>query len=124
MQGLNKVMLIGNATRNAELRHTANGKAVSNIRLATNRVVGGAKKTQYHTIICWGPLAEQTGKYVTKGRLEQRTFTDDEGKHRRVVEIIASEVQFLTGRPGERTSEPVADTAPPEDELNVEDIPL
>jgi single-stranded DNA-binding protein len=51
MRGVNTVILIGNATRDAELRHTKSGKAVSNIRIATNRKVGGEEQTQYHTII-------------------------------------------------------------------------
>jgi single-strand DNA-binding protein len=123
MRGVNKVLLIGNATRDAELRQTNSGKAVSNIRLATNRVVGGEEQTQYHTIVCWDSLAEQTGKYVKKGRLlyvegrlEYRTFTDDEGKDRGAVEIIASDVTFLGGRSGEAEQEKTEDTAPAEGE--------
>ena len=69
MRGVNKVILIGNATRDTELRSTSNGKAVSNIRMATNRNVNGQEQTQYHTIVCWDTLAETTAKYVTKGRL-------------------------------------------------------
>ena len=92
MRGINKVILLGRATRDTELRATGNGTPVSNIRLATNRVTrtkdGELKdSTQYHTVICWERLAEQTGKHVTKGRLvyvegrlESRSFTDKEGK--------------------------------------------
>jgi single-strand DNA-binding protein len=105
MRGVNKVILVGNATRDAELRHTESGKSVSNIRLATNRRVNGEEKTQFHTVVCWDTLAETTGKYVKRGRLiyvegrlEYRTFTDDESKDRGVVEIVASDVQFLGGR--------------------------
>lgn len=58
---------IGNATRDAELRHTQSGKPVSNIRLATNRKVHGQELTQFHTIVCWDMLAETTGSYVKKG---------------------------------------------------------
>src|SRR6185437_5786971 len=67
MRSVNKVILIGNATRNAELRHTSTGKAVSNIRLATNRVVNGPETTQFHTVICRDKLAEITSQYVKKG---------------------------------------------------------
>lgn len=105
MRGVNKVILIGNAARDAELRHTTSGKAVSNLRLATNRKVGGQEQTQFHTIVCWDTLAETTATYVKKGdplyvegRLEYRSFQDDEGKERGVCEIIASDVQFLGGR--------------------------
>ena len=67
MRGVNKVILIGNATRDAELRHTQTGKAVSSIRLATNRTVKGEEETQFHSIVCWDRLAETTAEYVKKG---------------------------------------------------------
>ena len=102
MRGVNKVILIGNATRDAELRHTQSGKPVSNIRLATNRKVNGQEATQFHTIVCWDTLAKTTSTYVKKGdplyvegRLEYRSFQDEEGKERGVCEIIANDVQFL-----------------------------
>src|SRR3712207_9154053 len=74
MRGINKVILLGRATRDTELRSTGNGTPVSNIRLATNWVVRGkdgelGEHPQYHTVICWDRLAEQTGTHVTKGRL-------------------------------------------------------
>src|SRR5215213_71059 len=108
MRGVNKVILIGNATRDAELRHTQSGKAVSSIRLATNRKVGESEETQFHSIVCWEGLAETTSKYVKKGdplyvegRLQYRSYQDDEGKERGVCEIVASDVQFLgRRRPG------------------------
>src|SRR5215204_1078622 len=96
MKGINKVILLGRATRDTELRSTTSGKPVANIRLATNRVVRGADgelvdHPQYHTVICFDRLAEQTAKHVTKGRLifvegrlESRSFTDKEGKKRAV----------------------------------------
>jgi single-strand DNA-binding protein len=126
MRGINKVILLGRATRDTELRSTGSGTPVSNIRLATNRV-GRSKDgeltehPQYHTVICWDRLAEQTGKHVTKGRLvyvegrlESRAFTDKEGKAREVTEVIAADVQFLDG-PGTKsadlpTQEHTADT--------------
>ena len=67
MRGVNKVIIIGNATRDAELRHTTSGKAVSNLRIATNRTANGQEKTQYFTVICWDKLAELTGTFVKKG---------------------------------------------------------
>ena len=109
MRGINKVILLGRATRDTELRSTTSGTPVSNIRLATNPTVRGkdgelAEHPQYHTVICWDRLAEQTGKHVTKGRLvyvegrlESRSFTDKDGKERAVTEVIAADVQFLDG---------------------------
>jgi single-strand DNA-binding protein len=100
-----KIILIGNATRDAELRHTQSGKAVSSMRLATNRKVGDGEETQYHSVVCWEGLAETTSTYVTKGdplyvegRLQYRSFQDEEGKARGITEIVASDVQFLSRR--------------------------
>ena len=105
MRGVNKVLLIGNATRDAELRHTQTGKAVSNLRLATNRSIKGAEETQFHSVVCWDRLAETTAEYVKKGdplyvegRLQYRSFQDEEGKERGVCEIVADDVQFLSRR--------------------------
>src|SRR5829696_7136367 len=116
MRGINKVILLGRATRDTELRSTPSGTSVSNMRLATNRVTRGkdgelVEHPQYHTIICWERLAEQTGKHVTKGRLvyvegrlESRSFTDKDGKERAVTEVIAADVQFLDG-PGTKSTD-------------------
>jgi single-strand DNA-binding protein len=106
MRGINKVILIGNATRAAELRHTQTGKAVSNIRLATNRTVKGEEETQFHTVVCWDRLAETTAEYVKKGdplyvegRLQYRSYQDEEGQERGTCEVVADDVQFLGRRP-------------------------
>src|SRR5919109_4984965 len=109
MRGVNKVILLGHATRDAELRHTQTGKAVSSIRLATNRQIKGEEATQFHIVVCWDRLAETTAEYVKKGdplyvegRLQYRSFQDEEGKERGVAEVVASDVQFL----GRRKVEP------------------
>ncbi len=111
MRGVNKVILIGNATRDAELRHTGSGKPVASIRLATHRMIrtaGGEREeeSQFHSVVCWDSLAETTSTYVKKGdplyvegRLQYRSFQDEEGKERGVCEVAAADVQFL-GRRG------------------------
>jgi single-strand DNA-binding protein len=136
MRGVNKVILIGHATRDAELRHTGSGKAVSSIRLATNRKVGEGEETQYHTVICWEGLAETTSKYVKKGeplyvegRLQYRTYQDAEGTERGVVEIVASDVQFLGKRASAATSgdgpvESTATSAPDANHVSPDEIPF
>jgi len=131
MRSVNKVILIGNATRDAELRHTQSGKPVSNIRLATNRTVNGEEQTQFHTVVCWDTLAETTSKYVKKGdplyvegRLEYRTFADEEGKDRGVVEIVASDVQFLGRRGAGEEHEPKLTSHVDTDEVSPDEIPL
>jgi single-strand DNA-binding protein len=132
MKGVNKVILLGRATRDTELRSTGGGTPVSNIRLATNRVTRGkdgelVEHPQYHTVICWERLAEQTGKHVTKGRLlyvegrlENRSFTDKDGKEREVTEVIAADVQFLDG-PGDKRTDLLADDR---DDSAVEDLDI
>lgn len=130
MRGINKVILIGNATRDAELRHTTAGKPVCSIRLATNRVVHDQEETQYHTIVCWETLAETTSKYVKRGdplyvegRLQYRSFQDEEGKERGIAEIVASEVQFLRARKTPRGSEVVTDQTIATDEVGSDELP-
>src|SRR5215207_10096193 len=123
MRGINKVILLGRATRDTERRATTGGKPVANMRLATNRVTRGTdgeltEHPQYHTVICWERLAEQTGKHVTKGRLiyvegrlESRSFTDKDGTERAVTEVIAADVQFLDA-PGTKSADLPADEPP------------
>lgn len=135
MRGINKVILLGRATRDTELRATGSGTPVSNIRLATNRVTRATdgeltEHPQYHTVICWDRLAEQTGKHVTKGRLlyvecrlESRSFTDKDGKDREITEVIASDVQFLDGPGTKRTDRPTEDRAADTDFDDI-DIPF
>ena len=138
MRGVNKVILVGHATRGAELRHTAAGKPVSSIRLATNRLTRTAsgergEDSQYHTIICFDTLAETTSTYVKKGdplyvegRLQYRTYIDSEGANRGVTEIIASDVQFLGKRPPSG-ADALADNREPDagaPEVDLDDIPF
>src|SRR5437764_2511124 len=128
MAAVNKVILVGNTTRDTELHTTKSGKPVANMRLATNRSVNGEEQSQFHTVVCWDRLAEIVAQYATKGRqvyvegrLEYRTFTDDEGKERGAVEIIASDVQFLGGRGKAETLEVPAAVAT--EEVNLDDLP-
>jgi single-strand DNA-binding protein len=136
MRGVNKVILIGNATRAAELRHTASGKPVASIRLATNRMVrtagGERQESQFHSVVCWDSLAETASRYVKKGdplyvegRLAYRTYTDSDGQTRGAVEIVASDVQFLSGR---KDTHPEArserELAAADETIDLEDIPV
>ena len=139
MRGINKVILIGNATRDAELRHTQSGKAVASLRLATNRMVRSGdgdpkEETQFHSVVCWDTLAETTSRYVKKGdplyvegRLAYRQYTDSDGQTRGAVEIVAADVQFLSGRRDGGTPNGVATVEEPDAsdaELDLSDIPF
>jgi single-strand DNA-binding protein len=134
MRGINKVILLGRATRDTELRSTQSGTPVSNLRLATNRVTlakdgEAVEHPQYHTVICWDRLAEQTGKHVTKGRLvyiegrlESRSFTDKDGNERAVTEVIAADVQFLDGPATKGADLPPEDRV--DDAADVDDLDI
>lgn len=110
MASLNKVMLIGNTGKDAELRYTANGTAQSQFSLAVNFRRKGTSgdwedATEWFNIVVFGDQAERTSQYITKGkqlyiegRLQTRTWDDDQGvKHYR-TEVIANQVLFLGSR--------------------------
>jgi single-strand DNA-binding protein len=107
MANLNKVFLIGNLTRDPELRYTPQGTAVVNLRLATNRHFkdkeGQMKEeTCFVTAVVWDKQAETCNRYLRKGRplfvegrLQSRSFQDNSGQKRFVLEVRAERVQFL-----------------------------
>ncbi len=109
-RSLNLVQLIGNLTRDPELRYTPNGSAVCTMGLATNRSwttsEGSGQRqeeTTYHRIVVWGKLAEICGQMLKKGskayvqgRLQNRKWTTKEGQERETVEIVADQVIILS----------------------------
>ena len=108
MANLNKVMLIGNLTRDPELRHTPKGSAVADLGLAVNRKVqdgnGGWKdETTFVDVTVWGSSAENAQKFLTKGRgvfIEgrlQMDVWDDKatGQKRSKLKVVADNLQFL-----------------------------
>ena len=108
---INRVTLIGRATRDPELRYTQGGQAVTSLDIASNKAwtQNGEKKEQvsFFSCVAWGKLAETVSAYVHKGerigiegRLQQRSFTDKNGNKRSVVEIIVENIQFLQAHPG------------------------
>ena len=112
-RGLNKVMLIGNLGADPEIRYTAGGAAVANVRLATadswrDKDSGETQeRTEWHRVVFFGRLAEIVEQYVKKGsqiyiegRLQTRKWQDKEGNEKFSTEIVASEMQMLGGRGG------------------------
>ncbi|MCM8792127.1 MAG: single-stranded DNA-binding protein [Candidatus Omnitrophica bacterium] len=107
MVNLNRVFLIGNLVRDPELRYTPQGTAVVNLRLAINyrfRTRNGEDKTEtcFVTVVVWNKQAETCNQYLKKGRLvfvegrlQSRSFEDNTGKKRNVIEVRAERVQFL-----------------------------
>ncbi|MDT7042336.1 single-stranded DNA-binding protein [Candidatus Nitronereus thalassa] len=111
MVGFNKVILIGNLTRNPELRYTPSGTPVANFGLAVNRRFKQAddqkEEVCYVDIVVFGKQAEHCGQYLSKGdgaiidgRLQQRRWETDDGQRRSKHEVVAQSVTFLPKRPG------------------------
>src|ERR1700761_759149 len=110
-RSLNQVTLMGNLTRDPELRQTPNGQNVTSFSLALNRAYKDAsgewqEVTDYIDIVCWGPLAERVAQYLSKGRrclvqgrLQSRSWEQD-GQKRSKVEVLANDVTFLDSRGG------------------------
>lgn len=148
---LNKAMLIGNLTRDPELRKTTSGQSVCSFSIATNRVytdASGQKKDQpdYHNVVAWGKLGEICAQYLVKGkkvyidgRMQTRDWEGQDGQKKYRTEIVAENMIMLDrgGSPmaGGGTSGAVpmsvgaaamADepAASPDDEIKLEDIPF
>lgn len=103
---MNRVLLTGRLTRDPETRSLASGKTVTTFTVATNDYrAGGEERSEYHPIVTWDRLAEVTGQYLGKGqqvavegRLQTRTWDDEAGKRHWKTEIVASQVEMLSGR--------------------------
>jgi single-strand DNA-binding protein len=150
----NKAIIIGNVTRDPEIKALPSGAKVTSLSLATNRVwkdANGAKKeqTDFHNIVVFGRQAETVAQYIKKGsmlmvegRIQTRSWDDKDGKKNYRTEIVADRVQFgpKGGAPtGGGTAQGSGDaqdmsapTSPkdadvieyPDDDINAEDIPF
>jgi single-strand DNA-binding protein len=149
-RGINKVILVGNLGADPETRYTASGSAVTNVSLATtdswrDRQSGERQeRTEWHRVVFFNRLAEIAGEYLKKGsqvyvegRLQTRKWQDQSGQDRYTTEIVANEMQMLSGRTGGRDapgadegfrsssrppSRPEPDDAP--DDFQDDDIPF
>ncbi|HUA13199.1 MAG TPA: single-stranded DNA-binding protein [Candidatus Sulfotelmatobacter sp.] len=147
-RSLNQVTLMGNLTRDPELRQTPNGQSVTSFSLALNRSYKDSSGewqeiTDYVDIVCWGPLAERVSQYLSKGRrclvqgrLQSRSWEQD-GQKRSKVEVLANDVTFLDGRNQEneagatepdsaakekKTTKPKASKKAKDEDVVIEDI--
>jgi single-strand DNA-binding protein len=117
MPNLNKVMLIGNLTRDPEIKYTAKGTAICDLSLAINRSFKGdngerQEETTFVDVTLWGKTAELAGQYLAKGRpvyiegrLQLDTWQDKEGQKRSKMKVIGETMQFLGGKPGDAQEE-------------------
>lgn len=150
---LNKAMIIGNLTRDPEVRNTPGGQTVASFSIATNQVwtdQSGQRqeRVEYHNIVVWRRLAEICGQYLKKGskiyiegRLQTREWTGQDGIKRYRTEIVGENMIMLDraggGAPRQNagfnaqtpvpSEEPVIDVSEPateDDEIKVENIPF
>jgi single-strand DNA-binding protein len=110
MANINRVVLVGNLTKDPELRHTPSGTAVCKLRLAVNTRQKDPQgnwgdKPNYFDVTVWGNQAESCSQFLSKGRpigvdgrLDWREWVAQDGSKRQAVEIIADTVQFLGSR--------------------------
>lgn len=140
---MNKVVLIGRLSRDPELRHTTNGTAVCQINVAISRPVsqGRDPETDFINVTVWNKQAENVAKYLAKGRqvavegrIQTRSYDNNEGKKTYVTEVIANNVEFLGSVNDNRGSKEAIDENPfdnmegpidPEtDTTNIDDDPF
>jgi single-strand DNA-binding protein len=151
MASLNKVMLLGNLTRDPELRYAPNGTPVANFGMAINRRYRQGEEWReevcYIDIVTFGRQAETVGEYLSKGnlamiegRLQWRSWETEDGQKRSKHEIVANHVQFMPrmqgggGGPGSSSGDARADAAyappsrdtymPPRDMMPPPDRPM
>ena len=123
MDGLNKIMVIGNVGTDPEMRYTPSGSPVTSFRLATSRSYTGQdnerkQETEWFTVVAWNQLAEQVNQYLSKGRrayvegrLHSHSFQGSDGQTRFRNEIVANRVLFLDRPGGEQQYDESAGTA-------------
>ena len=141
MASLNKVYLVGNLTKDVEIRFVPSGQAVANLRMATNRKYKASngewkEEVTFVGIEVWGKSAEACGEYLKKGspllvegRLKLKEWTAQDGQKRSMIEVVSERIQFLSKKDelpagsGQDQMDPPAttDTPPP---ANDDDIPF
>lgn len=136
-RGVNKAIIVGHLGQDPEVRYTANGTAVANLRIATteawkDKQTGEQKEnTEWHTVVLFGKTAEIASQYLKKGsqayiegKLQTRKWQDKSGNDRYSTEIVANDMQMLGGGAGGSRSEGAKAPAPapaPEDHDGFED---
>ncbi len=112
MSGVNKVILVGRLGTDPEVKTVSGGNTVARLSVATSenwtdRDGQRQERTEWHRVVVWGKLAELCGKYLSKGRqvylegrLQTRSWEDQQGQKKYTTEIVASTIQFLGGTQG------------------------
>ena len=131
MSGVNKAIVVGRLGADPEVKTVSSGQTVARLSVATSEVWNdreGQKqeRTEWHKVVVWGKLADICGKYLSKGRqvylegrLQTRSWEDQQGQKRYTTEIVANTVQFLGGSSAE-ASKPSRDNDFPFDDFGSE----
>ena len=115
---VNRAELIGRLGRDPDMRYTPEGHVITKFSVATDRPTkpGAEPETDWHQVLCWGPLAEFAGQYLGKGRLVYiagrimyRSWDGKDGQKRYATEIVANEVIALDRRPDNASNQTAAD---------------
>lgn len=137
-RSLNQVTLLGNITRDPQLRRLPSGQVVVTVSLALNRTFKSKdgewqEATDYVDVTAWGPLAERVVQFLSKGskclvqgRLQSLSWQDDTGKRRTKVEVLAADVTFLDQRKKNEYDQTQDDviTDVGDEPVNLDDIPF
>lgn len=132
---MNKVVLIGNLTRDPELSTTNSGKSICRFSMATRRDfknANGEYDSDFHNIIVWGQIGENCHKFLKKGRkvaiigsIQYRSYETKDGENRTVTEIIADSAEFLLSPVSSSgTNKEQKDTTPELTEIDGNDLPF
>jgi len=139
---MNQVILIGNLTKDPELRNTPSGKQVAGCSIATNKTYkdqSGQKQTvsQFHNLVIWGKSAEVFTKYLAKGskvaiigEIQTRNYVGQDGIKRYVTEILVNNFEFLSTKKEDSSNQlaPQEDYSQPgiddKDDIQIENIPF
>ena len=132
MRSINKVIIIGNLTRDPELKQTASGQPIATFGIATNRewITKDSQRhtsTEFHEVVAWAKLAEICGQYLRKGKLvyiegylKTRSWDTPEGIKKYRTEIVANDLIMLEKRPHSEDSVAIA---PGSEEMSPEEMP-
>ena len=141
MSGVNKVILVGRLGADPEVRQISSGKSVCQLSVATSenwvdRDGQKQERTEWHRIVIWGRMAEVCGQHLSKGRqvyvegrLQTRSWEDQQGQKRYTTEVVANTVQFLgdrssTGQSSYGGGQPTQDFGPEPSFDSSEEIPF
>lgn len=146
MSGVNKVIILGRLGADPETKNISSGNTVTTFSLATSeswkdRDGQKQERTEWHRVVVWGKLAEICGKYLSKGRqafvegrLQTRSWEDQQGNKRYTTEVVANNVQFIGSSPSasdssgfdhsNQNNNPFSDFAPEPDFNSGDEIPF